>query len=96
MTLNKKDRRHSGRVTPLLNKGIKKELLIEEGLEPQDYWDDWKDYRDGFRGDKDRKMIRNENARWTKYFDVKRWNKKLKGLISRRRVRKLKIKFQNP
>jgi hypothetical protein len=90
MVLNKKLRRHSGRVTPRLIKGAQIKNLIEEGLEPQVYWDDWKDYRDGLRGSKDRKMLRNENTRLSKYFDVKRWNKKLKALILRRKVKKIK------
>ncbi len=91
MVLNKKLRRHSGRVTPRLVKGAKKEILIEEGLEPQDYWDDWKDYRDGFRGSRDRKLLRSEYASLSRYFDLKRWNKKLKALILRRKKRKSKI-----
>lgn len=92
MTMNAKTRRHSGRVTPRLNKGMKKEALIEEGIEPQVYWDDWKDYRDGFRGrgTNDRKMIRSEHAHFARYLDVKKWNKKLKTLIFRRVAKKKK------
>ena len=41
--ITEKLRRHSGRVTPRLIKGAKKEELIEQGLEPQVYWDDWTD-----------------------------------------------------
>ena len=93
MNFNQKLRRHSGRVTPRLAKGMTMKVLIEEGLEPQTYWDDWKDYRDGFRGSDDRKMLRNENMRLSEYFDVKRWNKKLKALILRRKARKLKLNF---
>ena len=88
MALNQKLRRHSGRYTPRF-KG-KKEILIEEGIEPQTYWDDWKDYRDGFRAGKDRKMLRNEHSRLSGYFDVKKWNNKLKRLILRRKARKQK------
>ena len=89
--LNEKLRRHSGRVTPRF-KG-KKELLIEFGLEPQSYWDDWIDYRDGFRGCNDRKMLRNEYMFGALYFNVKRWNKKIKLLIKRRIARKQKTRY---
>ena len=90
MVLNQKLRRYSGRVTPRLNKGTSIKILIEDGLEPQVYWDDWKDYRDGFRGSDDRKMLRNEHMRFSRHFDVKRWNKKLKNLLLRRKARKPK------
>ncbi len=84
----KKLRRHSGRIYPKLLKGTKKEEIIEEGLEPQTYWDDWKDYRDGIRGNNDRKMLRNVYMKTAKYFNVNHWNKKLMKLILRRKARK--------
>lgn len=90
MVLNQKLRRHSGRITPRIIKGVPMKILIEEGLEPRVYWDDWKDYRDGIRGSKDRKMLRNENMPLSKYFDVKRWNDKLKTLLLRRKAKKFK------
>ena len=46
---NKKDRRHSGRVTPNLAYRLPVKELIAECLEPQSHWSDWVDYRDGFR-----------------------------------------------
>ena len=57
-------------------------------MEPQTYWDDWKDYRDGIRGNKDRKMLRHPNMITAKHFNVKYWNEKLKKLILRRKARK--------
>lgn len=88
--LTRKTRRHSGRVTPRLTiKGNRNEI-INEALEPQVFWDDWKDYRDGQRGSKDRKLLRSEHMAYAKYFDVKKWNKRLKKLIFRRRARKNK------
>lgn len=89
MALSEKLRRHSGRVTPRF-KG-RKEILIEEGIEPRVYWDDWEDYRDGFRNCRDRKMLRSKYASLSRCFDIKRWNKKLKRLIFRRKVKKLKV-----
>jgi hypothetical protein len=53
MVKSKKLRRHSGRVTARLVLKDKKDIIINECLEPQIYWDDWNDYRDGFRYSKD-------------------------------------------
>lgn len=49
--MSPKDRRHSGRKTPRWTRGgkMKYQKAIEEGLEPQDFWDDWFDWRDGRR-----------------------------------------------
>ncbi len=90
--VTKKDRRHDGWVSPRLVKGAKVKDAIDNALEPQDYWDDWEDYRDGFRHNKDRKLLRSRFAGFAKYVDVERWNKKLKRLIFRRKMRKLKSK----
>lgn len=47
---NRKTRRHSGRKSPdVLAPTIKWKELTELAIEPQEYWDDWIDYRDGFR-----------------------------------------------
>lgn len=94
MTFNKKARRHSGRITPRCY-GLRKEILIEEGIEPLPIWDDWKDYRDGFRGCDDRKSLRSKYMWGARYLNVKRWNKKLLKLILRRKDRKRKAKYLN-
>jgi len=86
MAYNKKLRRHSGRVT--LRFEGRKELLIEECIEPQTYWDDWRDYRDGFRSCDDRKMLRNKHMRWSSHLKISQWNNKLRILINRRKQRK--------
>jgi len=45
-----KVRRHSGRVTPNIIKPMMKwGEIIKNALEPIVFWDDWLDYRDGFR-----------------------------------------------
>ncbi len=88
--LTSKDRRHSGWITPRSTLIMNRTEMINECLEPQDFWDDWKDYRDGFRINKDRKQLRNPHMGWADYFDVKRWNARLKRLISRRKMRKIK------
>lgn len=87
--MNRKKRRHSGRVAPLPTVKAKKEVLINECLEPQEFYDDWEDYRDGFRGDNDKTKLQSENAYFAENFEVKRWNKKIKRQIKIRKARKL-------
>ena len=70
--MNAKTIRHSGRITPRLIKETKKEVLITEGIELQVYWSDWKDYRDGFRGCNDRKLLRSKYMHGAKYLNVSR------------------------
>lgn len=86
-----KTRRHSGRKTAgIIFDGMGKEDIINLGLEPQIYWDDWKDYRDGFRLNKDKTQIRSEFMPLADRFEIRRWNNKLKKLIERRMARKVK------
>lgn len=47
--MNKKDRRKSGWVTPRIVQPTKYDKLIEDCLEPQPYYDEWVNYRDGQR-----------------------------------------------
>lgn len=49
VSFNKKKRRHSGRVTPYSTIKAKRDYLIQNCLEPQEFWDDWQDHRDGMR-----------------------------------------------
>ncbi len=90
MTKTLKKRRHSGRITPRFAIKGKYSELIADALEPQEFWDDWMDYRDGFRGDNDRKHIRKIpiNSFKGRIFDVKRWNNKLKKLNKIREAKK--------
>ena len=44
-----KIRRHSGRITPETTIKGKKKEIIDDCLDPQEFWDDWEDYRDGQR-----------------------------------------------
>ena len=87
-----KERRHSGRVTPRFAIKGKYSELIENCLEPQEFWDDWEDYRDGMRNPTDKKHIRKipEHSFLGKFFNVRRWNKKLKMLVQRRKAVKVK------
>jgi hypothetical protein len=71
ITINEKVRRHSGRVAPSCY-SARKEILIEQGIEPQYYLYDWKDYGDVLRGSNDRKMLRDEHMSPAKFFEVKK------------------------
>jgi len=45
-----KVRRHSGRVTPrIIKPKMKYDEIKEEALEPTEEYNDWENYRDGFR-----------------------------------------------
>ncbi len=89
----KKDRRHSGWITPSSTIKDKKKNIINECLEPLPFYDDWVERRDGFRDwMNDRTKIKPklfETSEWFyNYFDIKKLNKKLKRLLKRRKARK--------
>lgn len=90
--MNQKSRRHSGRVTPRIVMTEKKDWIIDNCLEPREHWSDWDDYRDGVRGSRDKTLLKNMYGLAAKYFNIKRWNKKIRKLIFRRRAKKLKIR----
>lgn len=92
MVKTQKTRRHSGRVTPLSTIRHKKPEIIEECLEPQEMYNDWENFRDGFRGYDDRTKLRDKNMRLGEYFEVERWNKKIKKQNKVREARKQIIK----
>jgi len=62
--------------------------IIDACLEPQPFWDDWVEGRDGMRGYNDNTRIKPETHWFLDCFDSKRWNKKLKRLLYRRRAKK--------
>jgi len=66
----------------------KKSDIIAECLDPQPFWDEWNNYRDGMRGYPDRKKIQRRIWSWWGGFDVSRWNKKNKLLLKRRKAMK--------
>ena len=86
----KKDRRHSGWVTPNLTIRCKKQFLINNCLEPQEFYDDWTDYRDGYRSSIDKTKIRRGCISWFEN-DRLRYNKKNKLLLKRRKAKKHKL-----
>jgi len=78
--LNKKDRRHCGRKYPHSTLRMKKKDMFDQCLEPQPYWDDWIDHRDGHRGYNDKTKI--NGICYCNFFDnVYRYNNKVKREI---------------
>lgn len=47
--INKKDRRHSGRETSISTINASRKEIIDNCLEPPEYYNDWNNWRDGFR-----------------------------------------------
>ena len=81
-----KDRRNSGRVTTVIYKP--NEFPYE-----MTYWNDWQDYRDGFRNALDKSLFVNKYFQHAFLFEggkeelIKR-NNKLKKLLKRRKLMK--------
>jgi hypothetical protein len=59
--VNSKERRHRGWVTGRLAGKGKYSEIFAEAIEPQEFWDDWQDHRDGMRYDPDDSHIRDIN-----------------------------------
>ncbi len=89
--MNKKKRRHSGRITTRTSISIKPKELINKALDPQEYWSDWDDYRDGIRCCTDKTKIRSKYMWFAENHEVERYNKKNKKLVRRRKKRKQKL-----
>lgn len=88
--MNQKDRRNSGRYYDRLNIKDTKQFILDNCIEPQQYWDDWKDFRDGLRGYLDKTRIF-PNSIWTyNRWDCNKLNKKNKLLLKRRIMMRLK------
>lgn len=79
--LTKKDRRHSGRKTVYAED--------EEYATQVDEYDDWENYRDGFRHNKDRSFLRSEQMFCMNKEELRQSNQKLKKQILVRKARKL-------
>ena len=94
--VSKKDRRHSGYISP--ENTVSKKDLIEYNLFIDDFYDDWVNYRDGFRDwYRDSKTIKNvrkrSNSNFQEPLDKRiRMNKKQEKLILRRKLRKYHIR----
>ncbi len=90
---NKKVRRHSGRYTPFIPEKEKFSEMIANAEEPTEEYDDWMEYRDGFRGDLDRTRLRNKTGSlWQDEEEVKKINKKImKQLVIKKAIKMKKL-----
>lgn len=88
--ITRHERRHSGRTYPDSTINDTKQNIINNCLDPQPFWDDWNDRRDGFRGYDDRTRIHKKSLCWYDWWNCARWNKKNKKLLLRRKAMKLK------
>ena len=87
--MRSKKRRHSGYITPRLT--ISKKDLIETDLFANPFYDDWEDYRDGFRDwFSDFKAIKKiKDKHWSDLIEKRtKMNEKQKKLLDRRQARK--------
>lgn len=100
--ISPKDKRHSGWVTPRWTKGggMKFREAVQEGLEPQIFYDDWKDWRDGQRNYFDDPTHFKKGKRYENIF-VKEWeraehvNHKLRKQLAIRRARRASLLNKN-
>jgi len=90
----RKDRRHNGYVTPRLTVSPKE--LIRNNLFVNTFYDDWEDYRDGFRDwFSDFKTIKEIHATRGKYRKKdmvekrNQMNQKQKRLLNRRKAKRI-------
>ena len=96
--VTKKNRRHSGHVTPKAT--ISKKDLIKYDLFIDMFYDEWQNYRDGFRDwYSDFKKIKRINPSKIFFNDELfkkriRMNLKQKKLLTRRKIRKYKKKWK--
>ena len=94
--ITKKIRRHSGWHEPRVTIKAPKGYIINNCLEPQPFYDEWINYRDGYRDFlKDRTKRKHESLidMWRNYDEetankFKENNYKIKRLLSRRRAKK--------
>ena len=89
--VTKKDRRHSGYVTPKAL--MSNRDLIDNCLFINPFYDDWEDYRDGFRDwfrdFKRIKRVAGKSDAYSELFEKRlRMNRKQKLLLKRRKARK--------
>lgn len=96
--LSHKDKRHSGWVTPRFIKhpGMKYQEAVQEALEPQPFYDDWKDWRDGMRNRYSDATRFKKGYGWYENDFVKDWekaqhvNRKLRKELAIRRAARMK------
>jgi len=69
----------------------KKKNIINDCLDPQPYWDDWNEHRDGMRGYGDKTKLNDVPLRCNNKHDpeVIKHNKRIKKKLLIRRIKKL-------
>jgi len=89
-TITRKIRRNSGRVTPNSTLKCKKKFIIDNCIEPTEFYDDWVDYRDSYRDLSDKTLLKKypNNAGYWREIEINKENKKLKLLLKRRKARR--------
>jgi hypothetical protein len=86
----KREFKKTGRVTARLAERYPQQMVLDNPeLEPQRYWDDWADPRDGMRGYDDHTKLRSPHMWSAEYLKVREWNKKIKAKLIVRKKRKL-------
>lgn len=91
--ISTKIRRHSGRYTPVIHQKQKISEMIENAEEPGEEYDDWDNYRDGFRYDSDKTHIRNERMNFADKDKIRKQNNKLVRKFLIRKAKKFKNLF---
>ena len=81
--VSKKDRRHSGHVTPRPTVPIKSLKNPYSGLVIEKFYDSWVDYRDGFR-----RAWKDRNGVWHYMDKTLHWNEKARRHERIRKIRK--------
>ncbi len=89
--LSRKDKKHSGRYTPRVEGKGKISEMVSNAEEPKEEYDDWVEYRDGYRGDLDRtKLMKGKGSFWQDKEEIKKRNKKIKKQLVIRKAKKEK------
>ena len=89
-------KRKSGWITPETTVKANRNELINKCLEPQPFYDDWENYRDGMRWNRDRTHLKNKHSYMGKpHENLEKENQKLKRLIKRREAKKESVRNKN-
>jgi hypothetical protein len=92
---SKKDRRHSGYVSPASTIKAKRKEIIDNCIEPQDFYSEWDNYRDGqrdyYRDNKKIKKTINKYKKELSSYEIKRikYNEKNQKMLKIRKAKKI-------
>lgn len=92
--LSRKNKKHSGRYTPQVSEKRKFSEMIANAEEPKEEYNDWMEYRDGYRSDLDTaKLRKNQGSFWQDPEEIKEINNKIKKQLAIRKAKKEKFKY---